>query len=146
MYNSDILPGLIPTTWYKDTGITILKGSSTLTEHIIYPYTVQHFFPCWITLSSPLHFLLTKKSFLNTKESLHVLLHSQYDNDLLGHLTPPIHNTALLFPTKIDILNSIHWPPIALLYCPIKQSGNCYAFLKMSCCNLHFPPLLSIIC
>ena len=146
MYNSDILQGLIPTKWYEDTGITILKGSITFSEHIIYPSTVQNFLFHWITLSSPLPFLLKKKSCLKIKENLHVLLHSQYDNDLLGHLIPSIHNTASLFPTKTDILNSIYWPPRALLYCLIKQNGNCYAFLKMSCCHLHFPPLLSISC
>ena len=73
-------------------------------------------------------------------------MHSQYDNDLLGHLIPSIHNTASLFPNKIDILNSIYWPPIALLYHLIKQSGNCYAFLKISCCHsssLHYSPFLA---
>jgi hypothetical protein len=103
----------------------------------------------FISLNNPVFsvtFLTDEKSCLNTKENLHVLLHSQYDNDLLGHLTPPIHNTASLFPTTIDILNSIYWPPKGLLYCLIKQSGNCFAFLKMSCCNLHFPPLLSNLC
>lgn len=109
-------------------------------------YILQNSAQFFISMNNPVFYItfLTdqKKSCLKIKENLCVLLHSQYDYDLLGHLIPSIRKTKSLFPTIIDILNSIYWPPIALLYCLIEQSGNCYASLKMPCCHLNFHPLV----
>jgi hypothetical protein len=122
-----------------DTGITILKGSTTLSEHIIYPKKVRNFF---ISMNNPVvsfTFLLMKKVLSEDKKNLRVLLHIQYDCDLLGHLNPSINKTASLFQLKIDkILQSLYQSSTAILYCLIKHSGNCYASLKMPLCHVHF--------